>query len=80
MTIKTNDLKKGARVILNNGWVAELADNRRGSIRTCIVYGFYTETGSVYAWDMNRLEDNSHLIELTPAQIKDRNVITAYCR
>ena len=50
--IKTNDLKKGARVKLANGWFATIADNARGNTRMATVEGFVTETGSVYAHDI----------------------------
>ena len=48
----TNDLKKGARVKLRNGWMATVMDNGRGNTRMCEVEGLYTETGSVYAHDI----------------------------
>jgi hypothetical protein len=48
----TNELKKGARVELRNGWMATVADNGRGNTRICEVEGFYTEMGSVYAHDI----------------------------
>ena len=50
--MKTNDLKKGALVILRNGWEAELRDNKKGQVRLATVKGFYTETGSIYAHDI----------------------------
>lgn len=44
-----NDLKKGDRVILENGWFATVADNRKGGIRKMLtVEGYATETGDVY--------------------------------
>ena len=48
----TNELKKGSRVILKNGWCAEIADNKKGNIRMATVHGLYTEMGSVYSHDM----------------------------
>ena len=48
----TNELKKGTRVILANGWFAEIFDNKKGSTRMAKVYGMYTEIGSVYAHDI----------------------------
>ena len=48
----TNELKKGDRVRLRNGWEATIEDNRKGNIRLATVYGFCTETGSVYAHDI----------------------------
>ena len=49
---ETNKLKKGARVVLRNGWEAVLEDNKRGSIRMATVFGTYTEMGSIYAHDI----------------------------
>ncbi len=49
---KTNDLKKGARVKLANGWEADLYDNKKGNIRNAKVYGTYTEIGSIYSHDI----------------------------
>lgn len=48
----TNELKKGSRVILKNGWCAEIADNKKGNLRLATVHGLYTEMGSVYSHDM----------------------------
>jgi hypothetical protein len=48
----TNKLKKGARVILKNGWCAEIEDNLKGNTRLATVHGLYTEMGSVYSHDM----------------------------
>jgi hypothetical protein len=50
--MKTNELKKGDRVQLRNGWYATIADNMKGNTRLATVEGFVTETGSVYAWDI----------------------------
>lgn len=52
--MKTNDLKKGARILLANGWYATIADNMRGNIRMATVEGIVTETGSVYSHDIVR--------------------------
>lgn len=50
--MKTNDLKKGDRVRLRNGWFATVEDNRRGVRRMLTVEGFYTEMGDVYSHDI----------------------------
>ena len=39
--MKTNDIKKGMRVKLANGWEGTMADNMRGSTRVVEVEGFY---------------------------------------
>jgi len=54
-TVVTNDLKKGDLVQLENGWMARIADNRKGNTRLCTVYGFETEMGSVYSHDIIQL-------------------------
>jgi hypothetical protein len=48
----TNELKKGDRVQLRNGWKATVMDNGRGNTRMCEVEGLYTEMGSVYSHDI----------------------------
>ena len=53
----TNDLKKDDLVQLANGWMARIADNRKGATRMCTVYGFHTEMGSVYSHDIIQLVD-----------------------
>ena len=69
----TNDLKKGAIVVLRNGWQARIEDNKKGNIRLATVYGNYTEMGSVYAHDIVRVITSpvaDERIEHTPAQLK----------
>ena len=71
--VKTNDLKKGARILLANGWYGTIADNAKGVRRDVRVEGFHTETGSVYAHDIKYLinPDGTRVaIEHTPAQLK----------
>jgi len=50
--MKTNDLKKGHKILLENGWYAIIADNLKGTIRMADVAGHYRELGSVYAHDI----------------------------
>lgn len=70
----TNDLKKGDRVQLFNGWIAEILDNKKGNTRLCRVFGTFTECGSVYAHDMQYLVDSKGeldgTIQHTPAQLR----------
>ena len=61
---ETNKLKKGARVVLRNGWEAVLEDNKRGSIRMATVYGFYTEMGSIYAHDIAGYKEGDFWVKL----------------
>ena len=78
--MKTNELKKGMRVKLRNGWEADIADNLRGNIRMAKVYGFETEIGSVYSHDIALWLDGDQWrrIEHTPAQLKLRNMAEAF--
>jgi hypothetical protein len=77
--MKTNDIKKGMRFQLNNGWFAIMADNMRGNTRIATVEGFYTEMGSVYAHDIMRVrldgQGKWENVEHTPAQVKLREQV-----
>lgn len=68
----TNEIKKGTRIQLRNGWKGTMADNRKGNIRMAEVEGIVTELGSVYAHDIVYAwpNDERQTIELTKAQIK----------
>lgn len=57
--MKINDLKKGTRIKLRNGFEATIQDNKKGNIRLCTVYGIYTEMGSVYSHDIVSYQDNT---------------------
>lgn len=72
MSVKTNDLKKGVRVQLRNGWFGTMADNARGDIRMVDVEGFCREIGSVYSHDIMTalIGVNWVSIEHTPKQLK----------
>ena len=77
--MKTNDIKKGTRFRLRNGWEATMEDNKKGNIRLATVYGMFTEMGSVYGHDivmvLNLEENTWETVEHTPAQIKALNTI-----
>ena len=75
MGIKTNDIKKGTRFRLRNGWEATMKDNGRGNTRYAEVEGYYTEIGSVYAHDIVRVQINGvwEPVEHTEAQLKLRD-------
>jgi hypothetical protein len=68
----TNQIKKGTRVQMRNGWYGTMADNMRGNTRMVEVEGIYTETGSVYSHDIVQVEvgDAWQQVEHTPAQLK----------
>lgn len=70
----TNDIKRGWRVKLANGWFGTMADNARGTTRIVTVEGYETETGSVYAHDIVSAKapdsDKWESVTHTPAQVK----------
>ena len=72
----TNDIKKGTRIRLRNGWEAEMADNKKGNIRLAKVFGLYTELGSEYVWNIVQVQVGEEWVdvELTPKQMKDAAV------
>ncbi len=79
--MKTNDIKKGTRFRLANGWYATMADNMRGNSRLAEVEGIYTEIGSVYAHDIVLAEGWGGVFqesEHTPAQVKLRAIVEAF--
>lgn len=53
MAVEMKFVTKGTRVVLRNGWEAEVLDNLTNrSTRMCKVFGTYTEMGSVYSTDI----------------------------
>lgn len=72
--MQTNDIKKGMRILLSQGWEGTMKDNLRGKIRMVEVEGIYTEIGSVYAHDIVGVLDVANAewvkVEHTPAQLK----------
>ena len=76
MIINVNDLKKGATVVLRNGWAATVEDNKKGMTRMCTVEGFETEMGSVYATDIQFaiIDGKKLLVEYPDKYIKAMNM------
>ena len=77
--MKTNDLKKGARIRLRNGWYGTIADNKKGDIRMAEVEGTFTEIGSVYAYDIVAalVAGDWVVVEHTKKQLKLRATLQA---
>lgn len=74
--IYTNDLKKGTRIKLANGWYGTLMDNRKGNVRMAEVEGLYTEMGSVYGHDIVQALVGKEWMAVahTPQQTKSRQM------
>lgn len=76
-----NDLKKGDKVRLKNGWNATIEDNLKGNIRMATVEGFVTEMGSVYTHDIAfkfNPDETVEPVELSPRQAKAAGKIKSY--
>ena len=80
--MKTNDLKKGDRVQLRNGWYATIEDNLKGNTRMATVEGIYTEMGSVYShdidWYLPGFQRPNIPLEYTPHQLKLKEQVEAF--
>jgi hypothetical protein len=78
--IKTNDIKKGTRFLLRNGWFATMADNMKGDTRIATVEGYETETGSVYAHDIKSALINGEWVQVehTPKQLNLREKVRSW--
>lgn len=75
--MQSNELKKGDKVILKNGWKATIEDNLKGNIRLATVEGLVTEMGSIYVWDIAHKIDTGERIDLTPKQLKSKGMVNA---
>lgn len=75
----TNDIRKGMRFKLANGWFATMKDNKRGNIRMAEVEGIHTEIGSVYAHDIIAVQKDDvwHTVKLTDSQKKHAETVKA---
>lgn len=70
--MRTNDIKKGMRIRMRNGWEGTMKDSRKGNTRQVEVYGYATETGDVYAHDIVEVRvtprDKWESVQHTPEQ------------
>ena len=75
-----NAMRKGQVGTLKNGWAFEIADNLKGVTRLAKVYGWHTETGSIYVHDIATLampDGTTERIEFSPTQAKKIALIKA---
>jgi len=77
--VQTNEIKKGTKIKLHNGWFGVMYDNKKGNVRMAEVHGIYTEIGSVYAWDISHAHDPESdtwvEVELTDKQRKSQAMV-----
>lgn len=80
--MKTNEIKKGMRFALANGWKATMMDNRKGNTRLAKVEGFYTEIGGVYAHDIASVLINGKwsTVEHTKSQQQLRALVNNFSK
>jgi hypothetical protein len=62
--IRTDQLKKGARVRMRNGWEAIVVEPCNGNTLIAKVFGDFTETGSVYAHNIVATEVDGKWVEV----------------
>lgn len=76
------DVRKGTRVVLRNGWEAEVMDNLTNrATRMCKVFGDYEEMGSVYSTDIvsARMPDGIwHVVTHSPKALATAQARTAW--
>ena len=75
--MRMDDIKKGRRVQLRNGWEGTMVDSRKGDTRRVEVEGDYREIGSVYAHDIACVMDATGdwvLVKHTPEQLRMRQL------
>lgn len=72
--IHTNDIKKGDRIKLSNGWYGTMMDNKHGNVRMALVEGVANEVGDIYAYDIVQARHNGEWMAVTHTlnQIKAR--------
>ena len=75
----TNEIKKGMRIKLRNGWFGTMFDNKRGNTRLVDVEGTYREIGSVYSFDIMQVEVDGiwQRVQHTPVQTDLRHKLNA---
>jgi hypothetical protein len=76
-----NDMKKGTTGILKNNWKFRIEDNKSGNTRLATVYGYETETGSIYIHDIVNVDlpdGTAEAIELSKSQQKRADLISNF--
>ena len=78
--IRTNEIKKGDRILQANGWFGTMKDNMKGNTRMAEVEGLFTEIGSVYSHDIVAAQKDGKWrhIEYTDAQNKLRKTVNDF--
>lgn len=72
--ITTNQIKKGMRVLMQNGMRATMGDNRRGNVRRITHCGPLNDSGDEYAHKIVAVRVKGTWVPVThtPTQVKTR--------
>lgn len=77
---KTNDIKKGAELILADGSEGVMMDNKRGNTRMVEVTSMlgYTDIGSIYAYNIlhAKIDGVWYDVEHTPEQLRVKKLLS----
>lgn len=67
------DIKRNERVLLANGWEAEVIGSTKGFTTLCNVHGWEEELGSVYTTDIECVKRDGEWLKVkhTPGQVKN---------
>jgi len=68
--LRTDQLKKGMRLKLQNGWEAIVVEECCGNILRAKVFGDFTETGSVYAHEIVAAEVDGKWVEVKMTELQ----------
>ena len=76
--MKSNDIKSGFKIQLNNGWFGIMRDNKKGNIRMAEICGIYKEIGSIYSHNIKSVLNPSNNewenVEYTKEQITLKSI------
>jgi hypothetical protein len=72
MAVNPNEIKKGERVRMNNGWEGTMKDGRKGPTRDVEVEGIVTETGSVYVADIVAVKRDGEWVDVVSNEKQKR--------
>lgn len=68
----TNQLKRGMRIKLRNGWEALVVEECKENILEAKVFGDFTETGSIYAHDVVAVQIDGSWVEVKMTEAQRR--------
>jgi len=70
--LRTDQLRKGMRIKLRNGWEALVVEECKENILEAKVFGDFTETGSIYAHDVVAVQIDGSWVEVKMTEAQRR--------